>query len=87
MKAMRRKGTVNRAAGLLIPLVMGGIAQWFGLAAAFWSTGAMLISALLLVGLLHRRQVPHAGPEKFWDRPQFTRNRKKQTWIASISRY
>lgn len=50
------RSTVNRAAGFVIPLVMGGIAQWVGLPTAFWLTGAILFAALAAVALSHRKQ-------------------------------
>jgi MFS family permease len=53
------RSTVNRAAGIVIPPVMGGIAQGLGVAIAFWIAGSVLLIALAVVGLglrLNRKQ-------------------------------
>jgi hypothetical protein len=44
--------TANRAATLVVPIVMGIIAEWGSLALSFYAVGAILMGATLLLGHL-----------------------------------
>jgi MFS family permease len=55
------RSTLNRAAGIVIPPVMGAIAQGLGLAIAFWIAGATLLTALAVIGLGLRLSRKHVG--------------------------
>lgn len=52
------RSTVNRFAGFVVPVAMGGAVEWFGLHAAFFGFGAVMLSAL---GLTALRLLPRAG--------------------------
>ena len=52
------RSTVNRFAGFVVPVAMGAAVEWFGLHAAFFGFGAVMLSAL---GLTALRLLPRAG--------------------------
>lgn len=52
------RATVNRVAGFVLPLIMGGVAHWTGVGAAFLIVGAAMLAALYWIGLLAKGAAP-----------------------------
>jgi MFS family permease len=53
-KAVGLRTNVNRLAILIMPVIMGGIAEILGIAASFYILGAMLIALMGIVGYRSR---------------------------------
>lgn len=49
------RGTVNRLAAFVLPVLMGLIAQAVGVEGSFWAVGGMLMAGLFVVGCCWRR--------------------------------
>jgi len=52
--AVGLRSTVNRAAGFVVPVVMGGLAQGLGLDWAFWISGALLLVPIGMYAVLRK---------------------------------
>jgi MFS family permease len=57
-KAVGLRTTVNRLAILIIPVIMGGVAEVMGIAASFYVVGILLIGLMLYVGWRSRDAFP-----------------------------
>ncbi|MDH3239887.1 MAG: MFS transporter, partial [Alphaproteobacteria bacterium] len=60
-KAVGLRTTVNRLAILVVPVIMGAVAEFFGIAVSFYAVGALLIGLMLLVGWRSRNAFPKAS--------------------------
>jgi MFS family permease len=60
--AIGLRSTGNRMAGLTLPPIMGVIAEFWGLTATFYITGALLLTLLALTGLWFLRKAPSGEP-------------------------
>lgn len=57
-RAMGLRTTCNQTGNVIIPIVMGGLAQLVGLEAAFYTVGVVGIALLIITALLTRRLEP-----------------------------
>jgi hypothetical protein len=53
-KGVGLRTTANRIAVLVIPMIMGGVAEVFGIVASFYVTGGILIAVLVWLALRAR---------------------------------
>jgi MFS family permease len=53
-KAVGLRTTANRLSILVTPVIMGAVAEWFGIEASFYATGLILIAMMLWVALKSR---------------------------------
>jgi predicted MFS family arabinose efflux permease len=60
-KAVGLRTTVNRLAILIVPVIMGAVAEILGIAASFYIVGALLIALMLFVGWRSRNAFPKAS--------------------------
>ncbi|MFM2130508.1 MAG: hypothetical protein RL477_2054, partial [Pseudomonadota bacterium] len=60
-KAVGLRTTANRLAATFMPVLMGAVVQWAGIAASFWITGGAVLALLAIVALWARTKVG-AGP-------------------------
>jgi len=61
-KAVGLRTTANRLAATFMPVVMGAVVQWAGLAASFYIAGGTVIALLALVALWMRGGTPVMRP-------------------------